>query len=172
MKDRILAYPDPRLRAKAKPVEAVTPEIRERALGLVRLMHEGNGEDTGIGLAATQVGWAVRIIAINVTGEPGDDRVLVNPMVVHRSGGFESEEEGCLSVPGIRAKVDRPKKVIVEATDLEGAPVRIEADKLLARCLQHELDHLDGVLFVDRLTPARAVVVKPKLRDLEAAFHA
>lgn len=182
MTDKILVYPDPRLRQKAEPVAEITPEIRERALGLVKLMNEG-GEDgsSGIGLAATQVGWPVRIMVVKTIsrdGQWGEDAILVNPKVVvvgpaepeiGRLTGPATEVavEGCLSFPGIQAKVERPCSISVEATRLDGSTFFLSAEGIVSRCLQHELDHLDGVLFVDRLTPARKVAIAGKLKRLE-----
>jgi peptide deformylase len=173
MTDKILVYPDKRLRLKAEPVAEITPEIRERALGLVRLMNEGNGEDTGIGLAATQVGWPVRILVMKWTDHPVtswaecEDKILVNPRIQARGGGRVIEEEGCLSFPGIKVKVERDFEIDVEATDLDGKTVWHCSEGIVARCMQHELDHLDGISMVDRLTPARKAAVRGKLKALE-----
>jgi len=172
MTDKILTYPDPRLRQKADPVAEITPEIRERALGLVRLMNGGNGESEGIGLAATQVGWPVRILVMKWTDHPVtswsecEDKILVNPRVQASGGGRVTASEGCLSLPGIEAKVERDFEISVEATDLDGKTVWHCSEGIVARCIQHELDHLDGVLFVDRLTPARKAAIAGKLKAL------
>lgn len=181
MTDSILVYPDSRLRQKAEPVAEITPEIRERALGLVKIMNEG-GEDgsSGIGLAATQVGWPVRIMVVKTSrdGTTWEDSILVNPRVesvgpaepeIGRGQGPATEVavEGCLSFPGIQAKVERHCSIAVEAKDLDGQTRWYCAEGIVSRCLQHELDHLDGVLFIDRLTPARKVAIAGKLKRLE-----
>jgi peptide deformylase len=159
----ILLYPHPGLRESARPVGAVTPETVETARQLTALMKEHKG----IGLAATQVGIPKRLLILNPTGQPADDAALVDPRVVARRG-MEDGEEGCLSFPGIRAVIRRASWVRVEATSLEGRPVTIEAESLHARVLQHEIDHLDGILLVDRMSPAERRVNLSALRDLEA----
>jgi peptide deformylase len=161
--DRVLKYPDPRLRQKAVPIQEITPEIRRRARAMFPLMYE----EHGIGLAAPQIGWGVRLFVVNVSGKPEDELVVVNPEVVEKKGGTWLFEEGCLSLPGIRGKVEREKVIVIEGQDLDGQEVSIEADGLVARCLLHEYDHLDGVLFIDRLSPAKKQSIKRKLRDLE-----
>lgn len=169
MSDQVLVYPDPRLRQKAKPVEEVTPEIRRRALELLDTLRRTDG----IGLAAPQVGWGVRIFAYDLSLYPGVNQpghvghVLVNPVVTTRSSDVWTADEGCLSLPGIHAKVERTRTISIEATDIWGNPHNLTPTNLLARLFLHELDHLDGVLFIDRLTPARRVAVKRKLRKLE-----
>lgn len=164
--DRVLVYPDPRLRERAQPIAEVTPEVRRRARAMFPLMYE----EQGIGLAAPQIGWGVRLFVVNVSGRPEDELVLVNPVVVEKTGGLWSFEEGCLSLPGIRGKVERERRIVLEGQDLDGEPVRVEADGLVARCLLHEYDHLDGVLFIDRLSPAKKQSIKRRLRDLELDF--
>ena len=161
--EQILVYPDTRLRAVAAPVDEITPEVRARAEALLPFMaHSG-----GIGLAAPQVGWSVRLFVANVTGQPEDGIVLVNPKVAETAGGNWSMEEGCLSLPGIHGKVKRPRRVVFHATDLDGEEVELEAEGLVGRCLLHEFDHLDGVLFIDRLSAAKRMAIKRKLRVLE-----
>ncbi|MEZ6183674.1 MAG: peptide deformylase [Planctomycetota bacterium] len=160
----ILTYPDPRLRQVSQPVSEITDEIREKTLALFPAMYA----DHGIGLAAPQVGWHVRIFVVNVTGKPEDEMAFVNPEITERTGGLWTFEEGCLSLPGIRGKVKRERAIALEGTDLDGKPLRLEADGLVARCILHEYDHLDGVLFIDRLSPAKRQSIKRKLRELEA----
>lgn len=172
MPDAIVLHPDSRLKTRAEPVVEVTPEVRERALGLARLMNEG-GEDgsTGIGLAATQVGWPVRIVVVKTIERPGrwgEDKILVNPRVMAVGGGIGGAMEGCLSFPGVQVVVERPMEVAVEATDLDGKPVQVCADGIVARCLQHELDHLDGITMLDRTTAARRAAVAGRLKELES----
>jgi peptide deformylase len=164
--DRVLTYPDPRLRRKAEPILEITPEIRQRARAMFPLMYE----EHGIGLAAPQVGWNVRLFVMNVSGKPEDEVVLVNPVVVEKKGGLWSFEEGCLSLPGIRGKVDRERLIVMEGTDLDGNKLRFELSELPGRCMLHEYDHLDGVLFIDRLSPAKKQSIKRRLRELEEEF--
>ncbi|RMG07757.1 MAG: peptide deformylase [Planctomycetota bacterium] len=161
--DAILTYPDPRLRRTAEPVEEVTPELRERVQAMFPLMYEAKG----IGLAAPQIGWNKRLFVINVTGEKEDELALINPRILEKGGGTWLMEEGCLSLPGIHGKVRREKRIVVEAEDLDGNVLEIECDGLVARCILHEYDHLDGVLFIDRLSPAKKQSLKRKLRALE-----
>jgi peptide deformylase len=164
--DRILRYPDPLLRRKAEPVEKVTPEIRDRALAMFDLMHEENG----IGLSATQVGWNSRIIVLNLTGQKEDDLVLVNPVAAELSKSTWVEEEGCLSLPGISGKVERPKEFKVLAASLTGEILAFGAKGMLGRCILHELDHLEGVLLIDRLSQAKKLTIKKKLQQLEDLY--
>lgn len=166
--DQILVYPDPRLRQRAEPIAAVTDEVRRRARALFPLMYE----DHGIGLAAPQVGWSVRLFVINITGKPEDEHVLVNPEIVERRGGLWDYEEGCLSLPGIRGKVKREREIVLKAQDLDGQPFELVCDGLTARCILHEYDHLDGTLFIDRLSPAKKQSLKRRLRELEEEWEA
>lgn len=156
----ILIYPDKRLRNKAAPVAEITDEIREKARGLLNLMYD----EGGIGLAATQVGWDARVFVINVTQKPEDELVLVNPEIVEKSGGLWSFEEACLSLPGISGKVKRERNVVVRAQNLDGEEFELEADGLVARCILHEYDHLEGRLFIDRLSTVRKLAAKRKLK--------
>lgn len=165
--DQVLKYPDPRLRQKAVPVTEITPELRQRARSMFPIMYE----EHGIGLAAPQIGWGVRLFVVNISGRPEDELVVINPEVVEKKGGTWLFEEGCLSLPGIRGKVERERVVVIEGQDLEGNHVSIEADGLNGRCLLHEYDHLDGVLFIDRLSPAKKQSIKRKLRELEEEFE-
>ena len=146
----VLTYPNPVLKEKAEPVKEITPEIRELAKDMAETMYEYDG----IGLAAPQIGELIRLITVDVSGpEKREDlRVLVNP-VLELLGDEEVEsEEGCLSVEDYRSTVARSERVKVTALDLDGNPVEFEADGLLAVCLQHECDHLDGKLFIDRIS--------------------
>ena len=161
MKRRILTYPDPVLANKAEDVPEITPEIRQLALDMAETMYS----DAGIGLAAPQVGEPVRLIVVDVTDE--DQRsgllTLINPRIAGRRGEVESEE-GCLSVPGYRSTVIRSETVRVEALDLDGKECAVDADGLLAICLQHEIDHLDGVLFIDRLSRLKRSFFERRLK--------
>lgn len=168
LNDTILTYPDPLLRQKAEPVEEITPELRERVQGMFPLMYEARG----IGLAAPQLGWSKRLFVINISGEPEDELALINPEIVEANGGTWTVEEGCLSLPGINGKVVRAKHVVVRGFDLDGNEIEIEADGMVGRCILHEYDHLDGILFIDRLSPAKKMSVKRKLRELEEKTEA
>lgn len=174
----LLYYPDKRLRRKAQDVTEITPEIREGVAAMFEVMYR----DGGVGLAAPQVNWNVRIFIMNVSaGDPrdetatagrrGEELVLVNPVITETSG-HEKMEEGCLSFPGIFGRIERAAKVTVEAKDLDGQPVVLHADGLMARCILHELDHLDGVLFIDRLSTVGKIKIRSKLQELEAAAEA
>ena len=154
----VLQFPDERLRTVAKPIDEVNSEIKQ----LVADMFETMREEKGIGLAATQVNRHVRLVVMDVSEEQNEPRVFINPEIVNKEGSTISEE-GCLSVPGNYAKVDRAEKVTVKALDCEGEPYELEADGLLAICIQHELDHLDGKLFVDYLSPLKRQRIRKKL---------
>ena len=144
----ILHHPDPRLRNVAVPVEAVDDEVRRLADDLLETMYSARG----IGLAAVQVGIARRVIVVDVSRERNAPLALVNPRVATAHGEEAEFEEGCLSVPGVWETVSRPARVRVEAWDRDGNAVSMEAEGTLAACLQHEIDHLDGRLFVDYLS--------------------
>jgi peptide deformylase len=145
---QIRQYPDPVLRMQAREVEAFDEDLRRLAERMSRLMADANG----VGLAATQVGVLRRVFVIRPRDEEVT-RVLVNPRIAERAGGEEADDEGCLSLQGILVPVERSLRVTVEASDETGAPVRLELEELAARVAQHELDHLDGVLILDRTTP-------------------
>ena len=139
----VLSFPDERLRTVAKPVESVDEEIKQ----LISDMFETMRDEKGIGLAATQVDRHVQVVVMDVSENQDTPRVFVNPEITAKDGSTISEE-GCLSVPGNYAKVDRAERVTVKALDGEGNPFELEADGLLAICIQHELDHLKGKLFI------------------------
>ena len=155
----ILEYPDPRLRKIAAPVAAVTPEIRK----LVRDMAETMYAAPGVGLAATQVDVHKRVIVIDISDARDDLRVFINPEIVTAEGDAE-HEEGCLSVPGYYDKVTRAAKITVRAQDEGGRNFELEADGLLAVCVQHEMDHLLGKVFVDHLSPLKRARLSARLR--------
>ena len=150
-------YGDPILRQKAQPVEAITPEIRKTLSDMLETMYY----QVGIGLAAPQVGVSLRIILVD-DGSRGP-RALLNPAIVDQRGSVRGEE-GCLSIPGFFGEVERSEWVRVEAMDAEGRPLSFEAKGLQARVIQHELDHLDGVLFIDRLPPVTRDRMKKKIQ--------
>lgn len=157
MRRPILRYGQPVLHAPATPVADLSTEVTQLIDDMVDTMHAA----PGVGLAAPQVGTSLRVcvVDLSVGQQPSALHVLVNPSIVEMDG-MQLHEEGCLSVPGIEASVIRPARLTVTATDRGGQPCRVEATGLLARALQHELDHLDGILFIDRLRPVyrRAIV--------------
>ena len=154
----ILEYPDERLRVRAKPVETVDDAIRR----LIDDMFETMYVAPGVGLAAPQVNVAKRLIVMDISEEKDAPLVFINPEILARAGEEESEE-GCLSVPGIFEKVRRAATVTVRALDRDGKPFEMEADKLLAVCVQHDMDHLDGKLFVDYLSALKRQRARKKL---------
>ncbi|HUW97908.1 MAG TPA: peptide deformylase [Acidiferrobacter sp.] len=154
----ILYYPDPRLRKKALPVARVDAEIQQ----LIRDMADTMYQAPGIGLAAVQVGVNARVVVIDISSDRKDLRAFVNPIIVQRDG-LCSMEEGCLSVPGVFEEVERAQRVEVHALDEQGAPVQLVAEDLLAVCLQHEIDHLDGKVFVDYLSRLKQQRIRKKI---------
>lgn len=154
----ILHYPDPRLKKRAEPVTEVDESIRRLAADMAETMYAA----PGIGLAATQVDVHKRVIVIDVTEDRSGLTVLINPEILEKDGECVSEE-GCLSVPGIYDKVTRAERVRVRALNLQGEPVEFEAEGLLAVCIQHEIDHLDGKVFVEYLSPLKQSRIKAKL---------
>lgn len=153
---------DPILRRECPPVERVDDELRD----LVERMMETMYAAEGIGLAAPQVGVPARLFVYDLREAEHPPGVLVNPEIVVREGRAK-EEEGCLSIPGLTAQVERPERIVVEGLDAEGREQRIEAEDLLARCLHHEIDHLDGVLFLDRLSPLKRRLLLGKWSKME-----
>ena len=150
------------LREKAAPVEAVTDDVRRLIRDMIDTMYDAEG----IGLAAPQVGISKRILVVDVAEEDESRHMhaLVNPVVVELDKKTEKASEGCLSIPGIEEMVTRSASMTVEALTPDGDPVRIEADGLLARALQHEVDHLDGILFIDRLSSLKRGILLRKWR--------
>jgi peptide deformylase len=155
---KILEFPDPRLRTKATPVEAVDDDLR----ALIGNMFETMYTAPGIGLAATQVDIHKRLLVADVSGEKDDPHVLINPEILEKDGVIATDE-GCLSVPGFYEEVERAEHIIVRFLDRDGASVELEAQGLLAVCVQHEIDHLDGKLFVDYLSEAKRTRIRKKL---------
>ncbi|MDO5073811.1 peptide deformylase [Neisseria animaloris] len=155
----ILQYPDERLHTVAKPVA----EIDERIRTLVADMFETMYEARGIGLAATQVNVHERVVVMDLSEEQNEPRVFINPIITHKDGQT-TYEEGCLSVPGIYDTVTRAERVTVEALDEKGEKFTLEADGLLAICIQHELDHLAGKVFVEYLSTLKQNRIKTKLK--------
>lgn len=154
----ILRYPDPRLHKKAAPVTTIDASIRKLAADMAETMYAA----PGIGLAATQVDQHIRLIIIDVTESKSRLQVFINPEIINKSGDCESEE-GCLSVPGIYESVTRAEEVTVKALDLDGKTFELNADGLLAVCIQHEIDHLNGKVFVNYLSRLKQQRIKEKL---------
>ena len=154
-------YGDPVLRKKAEPIAASPAEIQD----LVASMFDCMYREAGVGLAAPQVGISSRVFVVDVTPGGGERlrRAFVNPVIVERSGTSVAEE-GCLSIPGVRADVKRAARIVVEASDESGTPFRLDAEGLVARAIQHETDHLDGVLFVDRLSAIKRKLLEGRLK--------
>ncbi|QPG05692.1 peptide deformylase [Salinimonas marina] len=154
----VLRFPDERLRTVAKPVAEVNDEIKQ----LISDMFETMRDEKGIGLAATQVDRHVQVVVMDVSEDQNQPRVFINPEITERDGSTISEE-GCLSVPNNYAKVERAEHIRVTALDDQGERFELEAEGLLAICIQHELDHLKGKLFVDYLSPLKRQRIRKKL---------
>lgn len=164
----ILKYPDPILRRGGKEVQEFGAELRSTALQMLDTMYAYKG----VGLAAPQVGLALNLLVLNPSGEAGQtdqELVLLNPKILSRKT-LEFGEEGCLSFPSINAEVERHKKIRVSYQNLDGETQEVGFEDFLARIVLHEMDHLQGVLFVDRLSAAERVRVRGQLTDMEAAF--
>lgn len=157
----ILTYPNPELKKKSAAVTIINDAVRELARDMAETMYDA----PGVGLAAPQIGIHQRVIVIDVSGrdEPGDLIIAINPVIVHTEGEAY-EEEGCLSVPKYAANVRRHARVVVKALDLEGNEQTWRAEDLLAIAFQHEIDHLDGILFVDHLSPLKRDLFQRKMR--------
>jgi peptide deformylase len=154
----ILEFPDPRLRTRAQPVEQVDAEVRKLVDDLFETMYAA----PGIGLAATQVNVHKRVLVIDISENRKEPLALINPEILSREG-IEETEEGCLSVPGIYDKVTRADRIRVRALDYDGKMIEFDADGLRAVCIQHEIDHLDGKLFVDYLSDLKRTRIRKKL---------
>ncbi len=159
----ILRYPDPRLNKVAQRVNVVDDSIRQ----LVRDMAQTMYEAPGIGLAATQVDVHLRVIVIDITDAKEELRVFINPEIVATSRDSKVYEEGCLSVPGVYDEVERPDRITVKALDENGQPFELDADGLLAVCIQHEMDHLEGKVFVQYLSRLKQGRIKTRMLKLD-----
>ena len=164
---RILLYPDPELRRAAEFVARIDNELRHVVRDMFALMYEARG----VGLAATQVGLPLRLFIMNVTGEPEDETVVLNPQLVEEEGE-QVAEEGCLSLPGVAGNIRRPGAVQVRGYSLECDEVDYRFEDLGARVVSHELDHLDGRLIIDRMGPAARLDSQARLRELEESYGA
>lgn len=160
MTHEIKTYPESVLAKRAEPIEEITPEIKQLAEEMAKVMYESEG----IGLAAPQIGVSLRLITVDVSGPQlrSDLMTLINPEIVEKEGEVESEE-GCLSVAGFRGKVSRASRVKVRALDLDGKEVVIDADSLLAICLQHEIDHLNGTVILDHASRLKRSLYEKKV---------
>jgi peptide deformylase len=166
---QIVRYPHPALRWKSRDITRIDDTLRNVVGRMFELMYESKG----IGLAANQVGLPLRLFVVNVSGDPekkDEEVVFINPVIRNRSGSSVGEE-GCLSLPGLYADVARPEAITVEAFDLEGQPFRVKVDDLPARVIQHETDHLDGVLFIDRIDETALATFVTKLNEWNADFR-
>jgi peptide deformylase len=164
----ILIYPHPALRHHSKPVQRIDQELRDIARSMLRLMYEAEG----VGLAANQVELPLRLFVLNLDGNPneGQEHVFVNP-VLGRPRGNDEQQEGCLSLPGLYGQVKRPETIRLNAYNLEGEEFEADLDGMFARVVQHEIDHLDGVLFIDRLSTTGALAAKSALEEFELEFQ-
>jgi peptide deformylase len=166
---RIVPYPHPALRYLSRPVSQIDDELRATVRSMFDLMYESRG----IGLAANQVALPFRFFVLNLTADPeqkDEEKVFINPVIVKRHASVE-DEEGCLSFPGLYSKVTRARKIRVKAYNLQAEEIDLDADDLLARAIQHELDHLDGKLFIDYLGPLARASAFVKLREFERTFR-
>ena len=155
---------DPVLRTRAEPVAAVSDATR----ALIADMFETMYAEEGVGLAAPQVGVGERVIVIDSHEEDSEPFALVNPVILEASKETDRAEEGCLSIPGLKELVERPWRVAVEGLNPKGEPFLVEAEGLLARILQHEIDHLDGILFLDRVSPLKRKLLLERWKKLRA----
>ena len=163
----IVQYPDPRLAQKALPVEQFDENLAKLAADMAETMYAA----PGVGLAATQVGELIRMVVIDISEEKNDLKVFVNPVIESSSNDLVECEEGCLSLPGVYEKVKRPSHVKIKYQNLQGENCELECDELLSVCIQHELDHLDGIVFIDHLSmlkKQRAAAKLAKLRKEKA----
>lgn len=158
----IVQYPNVALSSRAEPVTEFNEELQQLAADMTETMYAA----PGVGLAANQVGVLKRIVVIDVSEDKSDLKVLVNPSIVEHSDTLKDYEEGCLSLKGLYEHVKRPDHVRVRAQDLDGNPVEFEAEGILAVCVQHEIDHLDGVVFIDHLSRLKKDRACQKLRKL------
>ena len=165
---QIVFYPHPALRWKSKDITRVDPQLKEWVNQMFELMYEAHG----IGLADNQVALPYRMFVINPTGDPEQpeyEQVFINPEILRRNGS-EEVEEGCLSMPEIFGPVNRAERIVVEAFDIDGQQFRFELEGIEARVVQHENDHLDGVMFTERVSPDTLSELQPQLKDLSTRF--
>ena len=163
----IILYPHLTLRHKSKPLKRVDATLRDVVEQMFELMYQANG----VGLAANQVNLPLRLFVCNLAAQPddGEQCVFINPVITSRKGASE-REEGCLSLPELFGSVKRPERVTVEAYSLAGKKIQIDTSGMMARVIQHEIDHLDGVLFIDRMTESAKSEVSEQIRQFEDEF--
>jgi len=167
---KIVQYPHPALRHVAKPLKAIDAEVRQVAGKMLELMYEAKG----LGLAAPQVALPYRMLVMNFAGDADQkdqECVAINPVLVEKKDGTEEGSEGCLSFPGLYQKVRRAKTVVVRAYNLEGQLYEMTAKELPARLWQHEIDHLDGTLYIDKMGPLGKIAARGALREFEQKFR-
>lgn len=162
---KLVHYPDPVLRSQTQVIETVNDQVRQVAAKMLQIMRQA----CGVGLAAPQVGLSWRIFVANPTGQPQDDQVFINPVIAHADRNLVEHEEGCLSLPNVTGMIRRPASVTVEALDLKGNRVSMTGQGLAARIWQHEQDHLEGILIIDRMTEIDRMANQSAVRDLERA---
>lgn len=162
----IVTYPNPILMQKALPIEEINDKICQIAQEMLDTMYEA----CGIGLAAPQIGLSKRLVVIDTMGNKTGERVFINPQIIEERGEI-IEEEGCLSFPGVMGKVMRSQYVTVIAYNLKGKKLKIKAEGLLSRAWQHEIDHINGRLFIELMTPASRIANKQKIREFELAYQ-
>lgn len=165
----IVTYPHPALLRPSKPLVRIDSELREIVREMFRLMYAAKG----IGLAANQVNLPYRLFVMNLTADPAQaehEHVFINPILTRPKGSAEAEE-GCLSLPGVYAPVRRPAQISINAYNLEGEEVFARLEGLAARAVQHETDHLDGILFIDRLSPTARMAIREQIEEFEVVFH-
>lgn len=166
---RIVNYPHPALRYEARPVMRIDDALRAQVRQMFDLMYEARG----VGLAATQVAIPRRFFILNLKADraqPELEQVFINPTILKRHGQIE-DEEGCLSFPGLYGEVRRARKIRLQAYTLGGEPIEVDVDDLFSRAAQHEIDHLDGRLFIDWLDPGDRATLAPKIREMEIEYH-
>jgi peptide deformylase len=166
---KIVQYPHPALRHPARPLTSIDKKVRLQAGQMLELMYASRG----LGLAGNQVAWPFQLFVCNLTADPNQrdqERVYINPVILERKGSVEGEE-GCLSFPGLYQKVRRAKTIKVQAYDLNGQPVDPDASDMLARVIQHELDHLHGVLFIDKMGAIARLASRSALREFERDYR-
>ena len=163
----IRLHPDPVLRKRCVPVKQFGPRLHALVGRMTELMHDADG----VGLAAPQVGVLARMFVYNVTGEPADAGVIINPEFVELDGATELEE-GCLSLPGVAVIMRRPTRVLLKTVGIDGEPLEIRGDELLARVWQHEADHLDGKLIIDNMSAADEIANRYAIKQLKRDYEA
>src|SRR3972149_1793528 len=161
----IVNYPDPVLRRRASLQPDTNKERGLQVEEMLELMYQAQG----IGLAAPQVGWSVRLFIIDGDGDRNMEKVFINPVIIEETGEL-NKEEGCLSFPGVMGKVVRAQRIKAQAYNLKGQKIEIAAEGLAARAWQHEIDHLNGCLFIDKMSPANRLAISPQLKDFERSY--